>query len=78
MCPQLSAIRRDTGLAGQISYTVDVTYPDEGARTVQFVGSTYGGPVVMLTEDGLQTFVEDPQRFGDFGPEWVRRFFEKP
>jgi hypothetical protein len=30
--------------------------------------------VVMRTE-GMETFVTDPARFGDFGTEWVQRFF---
>lgn len=73
--PKLGEIRRENGIAGQISYSVAVTYPGEAASTVQFIGSTYGGPVVMVSANGTQTFVEDPGRFGPFGPEWVRRFF---
>ncbi len=75
MSAQLGEIRRENGLAGQVSYTVMVTYPGEKASAVQFVGSCYGGPVTMVTERGGQTFVDDPARFGEFGPEWVRRFF---
>ena len=73
--PTIGAIRRHNGIAGQISYTVDVTYPGEPTETLTFVGNVYGGPVVMVTPAGTQTFVTDPQRFGTFGPEWVRRFF---
>lgn len=73
--PKLSQIRRRNGVAGQISYSVDVTYPGEPTETLTFVGSVYGGPVVMVSPNGAQAFVTDPQRFGSFGPEWVRRFF---
>jgi hypothetical protein len=70
----IGKIRRSNGVAGQVSYSVDVTYPDEPTSRVEFVGSTYGGPVVMVTNSG-QTFVVNPGRFGEFGPDWVRRFF---
>lgn len=76
MATQVSSITRRSGIAGQISYAATVRYEGEDERTVTFVGSTYGGPVVMLTDaapDGV--FVSDPARFGTFGPEWVRRFF---
>jgi hypothetical protein len=72
---QLHSVKRHAGIAGQFSVTADVQYPDEPTRTVEFVGSVYGGPVVMRT-DSTETFVSDPGRFGDFGPDWVRRFFE--
>jgi hypothetical protein len=73
--PDLSQIRRRNGVAGQISYSVDVTYLGETVETLTFVGSVYGGPVVMVSPNGAQTFVVDPSRFGEFGPAWVRRFF---
>ena len=75
--PRLGNIRSFGKIAGQIGYTVEVTYPGEDARFVNFIGSRYGGPVVMLTGTA-QTFVTDPGRFGAFGEdgeEWVRRFF---
>lgn len=62
-------IRKRNGIAGQYSLTVDT---EDGPLT--FVSSSYGGPVVMITPSGVQTFVTDPGRFGDFGVEWVRRF----
>lgn len=35
------------------------------------------GPVLMIASSGIQTFVDEPSRFGDtFGPKWVERFFE--
>lgn len=76
--PTLGEIVRSSGLAGQLSYRVDVSYPGEPAKPIAFVGNEYGGPVVMVTVSNgteSQVFVEDPARFGDFGPEWVRRFF---
>lgn len=78
MRPELGPIRRHTGVAGQVSYSALVTYGDELPQRVTFVGSTYGGPVVMITRlsgEEVQTFVTDPARFGTFGPNWVRRFF---
>ena len=70
----LGKIKRTAGVAGQFGYTVPVTYPDEPTELVTFVSSVYGGPVIMLSH-GHQTFVTDPGRFGEFSPEWVRRFF---
>lgn len=42
MAPQIGTIRRENGVAGQISYTTDVTYPGEPPSTVQFIGSEHG------------------------------------
>jgi hypothetical protein len=67
-------IRRHAGVAGQFSVTADVQYPGEERRNVEFVGSVYGGPVLMRTGP-VEAFVTDPGRFGKFGPDWVRRFF---
>lgn len=63
------------GVAGQFSIEVTVTYPGEDPKIVEFVGSRYGGPVLMVT-DTFETWVTDPGRFGTFGKGWVRRFFE--
>lgn len=74
--PELGSITRHAGIAGQFSYRVPVTYPGEPTQTVEFVGSVYDGPVVMVTPTwpgGVD--VTDPSRFGDFSPAWVRRFF---
>jgi hypothetical protein len=75
MTPTLGTITRTNGVAGQISYTVPVTYPGEATERITFIGSAYSGPVVMVSPSGAQTFVHDPGRFGKFNPEWVRRFF---
>lgn len=60
-----------------------VQYENEDPSMVTFVGNTFGGPVVMITHgaDGreTQTFVTNPERFGNFGRipgRWVARFFE--
>lgn len=74
--PVLSVVTRHAGIAGQVSYSVAVTYDGEDPSVATFVGSTYGGPVVMVTPGNpAGVFVTDPERFGKFGPEWVRRFF---
>lgn len=74
--PALGPIRRQNGVAGQVSYTVSATYPGERyPSTVTFVGNSRGGPVVMVTSHDRQVFVTEPSRFGKFGPEWVRQFF---
>jgi len=64
------------GIAGQYEYTVETA---DGPLT--FVGSEYGGPIVMITPSGAQTFVNDPGRFASghrFGclldETWVRNF----
>ena len=72
--PTLSGLRRYNGTAGQFSLAVEVTYPGEEARTVEFVGSIYGGPVLMLT-DTAEVWVSEPGRFGTFGKAWVKKFF---
>ena len=75
--PTLSRIKRTNGVAGQIAYDVTVTYPGETPEPVAFLGSVYGGPIVMVTASNPGgTFVRNSERFGTFGPEWVRRFFE--
>ncbi|ULD39026.1 hypothetical protein [Rhodococcus qingshengii] len=74
--PEIGKISRANGIAGQYSFSVPVTYPGEDTSVVQFVGNTNGGPIVMITGNGTQTFVRDPERFGEFSPEWIRRFFE--
>jgi hypothetical protein len=73
--PRIYHVRKRAGIAGQFAVDARVGYPDEAPRDVSFVGSTYGGPVVMQS-DGRETFVSDPGRFGEFGTDWVRRFFD--
>ena len=73
--PEIGKISHATGIAGQHSYSVPVTYPGEDTNVVQFVGNTAGGPIVMITGTGAQTFVTDPERFGEFSPEWVRWYY---
>jgi hypothetical protein len=74
----LGEIKRHNVVADQVAYSVPVAYPGESAQTVMFVSSLHGGPIVMQTpNDSRGTFVSNPGRFGDFGPEWVRRFFDE-
>jgi hypothetical protein len=76
--PTIHKLTRHAGIAGQFSMTVTVEYPNELPMPVTFVGSVYGGPVVMAQRDGSQVFVTDPARFGSFADrptEWVARFF---
>ncbi len=73
--PTLNKVTRHAGIAGQFEVSAEMTYPGEAPKVIRFVGSTYGGPVVMVTPAGAQHFVTDPDRFGAFGTEWVRRFF---
>jgi hypothetical protein len=71
-------LTKHAGIAGQFSVSAIVQYPDEPAERIEFVGSVYGGPVVMVLPSGNQTFVSDPARFGEFSESattWVRRFF---
>lgn len=75
MVAALGKITKHNGVAGNFSYSVPVTYEGEPAETITFHGSVYGAPIVMETMHGTQTFVTDPGRFGEFSPEWVRRFF---
>lgn len=75
MNPTLGKITRSNGIAGQVRYTVAVTYDGEPTSAVTFVG-TENGPIVMITAGNPRgMFVSQPGRFGPFGPEWVRRFF---
>jgi hypothetical protein len=75
--PHIYYIRRRTGIAGQCAIDARVGYPDEAPRDVSFIGSVYGGPVVMRS-GSIETFVTDPGRFGEFGEDWARRFFDEP
>jgi hypothetical protein len=73
----IHSVKRHSGIAGQFGVTADVQYDEEERRTVEFVGSTYGGPVVMRMGP-IETFVSDPSRFGQFSADpikWVREFF---
>lgn len=82
MPTRLLKVKRLAGVAGQFAVvaTVEHTFDGEAeTSTVMFVGSTYGGPVVMRTTSArgnpVETFVTDPWRFGKFGVAWVERFF---
>lgn len=76
MPTEVLSIKREGGVAGQYALVASVQYENEAPDEVSFVGSIYGGPVVMVLSSGTQTFVHDPGRFGEFGEQWVRNFFE--
>jgi hypothetical protein len=79
--PVIKSIKRRNGVAGQISYVAEVQYLGEKPETVEFIGSVYGGPVVMAwastvaPRGRVEVFVSDPGQHGKFSPEWVRRFY---
>lgn len=76
--PTVEKITRHNGVAGQYSYTAIVTYPGEEPERVEFIGSVYGPPIVMVTNFDTQRFVSERvlERIGNtLNPEWVRRFF---
>lgn len=69
----MQGITLHKGIAGQLCVTATVDHGD----TVSFYGSVYGGPVVMVTPSGLESFVTDPGRFGAFADdpkEWAHKF----
>lgn len=72
--PTVTKLFQRKGVAGQFAVQCTVTYPGEEPRVVEFVGSAYGGSVLMVTDHG-ETWVTDSGRFGRFGKGWVRRFF---
>ena len=73
--PAVSKVFQRKGVAGQFAVQCTVTYPGEEPKIVEFVGSRYGGPVLMVTDDG-EWWVDDPGRFGTFGKGWARKFFQ--
>ena len=75
----IGPITRQAGLAGQVGYHTNVTYEDGSVTSVFFAGTLYGspGPVYMLLDNGTQTRVDEPVRFGTrFNKLWVEKFFE--
>lgn len=75
---EIQKIKLRTGIAGEIAADAYVTYEDNPVETITFVGSIYGGPVVMILPNGVQTFVRNNERFGNFATDrlgWVRTFF---
>lgn len=75
MKPVVRNIKRKAGVAGQFEVSAEVTYPGEAPEVYRFVGSTFGGPVVAISPSGQQIFVTDHERHGEFGVEWVRRYY---
>ncbi|KZM68852.1 hypothetical protein AWN90_13770 [Nocardia terpenica] len=76
MTPTLGKIQRTNVIADQVMYSVDVTYPGEPTKEIAFLRNSRGtGHVFMHLDPFGWTRVENPDRFGKFGPEWVRRYF---
>lgn len=76
MSPTIHQVKKISGIAGQVQFNAAVQYPGEETEYVGFVGQAgESGPVVMILPSGAQVFVTDPGRHGEFGAEWVRRFF---
>ena len=74
--PRILNITGGESMADRRVYNVVVQYPGESSKNIGFAGPASGtGPVVMITQRG-QVFVTDPSRFGKFGRDWIRRFFE--
>lgn len=55
-------LRRSAGIAGLFAVTVTATYEDDPEIAITFIGSVYGGPVVIELPSGAQTFVTAPER----------------
>ena len=80
----LGRMTRHSGMAGQYAYSVPVVYEYDNSPEVErsvatFVGSTYGGRVVAVMDDGSQAFVDQSvmDRCGaTLSPEWIRRYFD--
>ena len=76
--PTVTSIKRHAGVAGEYSFTAVTTYQGEVPSSVTFVGSVYGGPIVMVMPSGQQVMVSRrvTDRIGSkLDAEWVRRFF---
>lgn len=71
--PEISTVSTVATFAGQSVLAVNVTYPGEDTQRITFQGmlGVEGGVVFM----GEQRVV-DPARFGPFGKEWVRNFWQ--
>lgn len=75
--PRVHKISGGKSFADRRVFVATVQYPGEMPARVEFAGPSQNivGPVVMIFR-GKQTMVTDPSRFGNFGRDWVRRFFE--
>lgn len=74
---EFMTIRRKFGIAGQVRYTV-TRDTEHGPHKSAFVGTLHGtpGPVVCVLMDGVQFFVDSPERFGPlFNRSWVENFY---
>lgn len=79
--PVINRIWRTNGVADQFAISAAVEYADEPERTVTFVSSVQGGPIVMITNingTDRQVFVDNRVRErcgGKLTEDWVRAFF---
>lgn len=76
--PSIISITREAGIATQFGLHVVLEHPGEGRSRVTFVSNAMGGPIVMSTGPGAQTFVSRSvlDRLGrELSPSWVRGFF---
>jgi len=77
--PEVKVGKRQSGIAGEYAFSATVAYPDEPASVVTFKGSTFGGPIVMVTDGNPRgVFVSSrvTERIGaKLDAAWVERFF---
>lgn len=79
----LANIRRQNGVAGNFTYTVDATYTWDDGTEPQTVGacfasSEHGSPVHMYYDGGpkMGVRVVDWRQHGEkLNPAWLRRFY---
>lgn len=70
-----TAPKKSAGVAGGYQVSTTVTYDGEAPAVLTFVGSVYGGPIVMVLASGVQVVVSDAWRFGaQLDAAWVDGF----
>lgn len=73
--PTFTTPKRQAGIAGSFAYKTTVTYEGETPTVLTFIGSVYGGPIIMVTQSGVQVPVRDADRFGGrLNAQWVEAF----
>lgn len=76
--PTVEEIRRVSAIAGQTQINARIKYPGTDSEVHGFVGTVDGhGPIVVISPTGYQFYVVDPWRFGPFGTDWIKRFYEE-
>lgn len=84
--PKIKSIKRIGAIAGRVTYSSVIEYPNEIPYTVFFHGDyppddNAATNVVMQYESGVagnvQVWVRNPERFGvPFGKQWVEAFWK--